>query len=248
MNQITSPAGKPPFVGTYPQALLAPRKHTVIFLLICCAVTAVSAMNAAGNAHPGTSPHSQNEMMQVYLFMIGMQCLWVRFISKGMKRCERSIFEFLATKNYGPAALAKDILFGALAFLTIYFISNGLGNLIHHDPSASAPLLPALPNGPLAVTVWIALSLSAGICEEIVFRGYLQRQLSALTGNLALAIVLQAVIFGVAHAYEGVAAMFDITLHGLILGLLAAWRGNIRAGMIEHAAWDIIAGLGIMQI
>jgi hypothetical protein len=47
------------------------------------------------------------------------------------------------------------------------------------------------------------VAITAGICEEIVYRGYLQRQLSAFTGSLPIAVCLQAAIFGAAHLYQG---------------------------------------------
>lgn len=49
----------------------------------------------------------------------------------------------------------------------------------------------------------IAVASSAGFCEEIVFRGYLQRQLYALSGSVAVAVVLQAAIFRIPHMYQG---------------------------------------------
>ena len=38
-------------------------------------------------------------------------------------------------------------------------------------------------------------------------------------------------------------AVIRIVVYGLAFGMLALWRGNIRAGMLAHAAWDILAGL-----
>jgi membrane protease YdiL (CAAX protease family) len=42
-----------------------------------------------------------------------------------------------------------------------------------------------LPHGGPEITLWIALSVTAGICEETIFRGYLQRQFIALTKNVS---------------------------------------------------------------
>jgi hypothetical protein len=67
-------------------------------------------------------------------------------------------------------------------------------------------------------------------------------QLASISGKVAIAIVAQALIFGLGHAYEGLASVLAIILHGLILGGMAHWRGNIRAGIIEHAGWDLLQG------
>lgn len=227
------------------RTLLASRAHTVIFFLICLGVSSVSLLNA-GSVVPHEAHRDARQPLSLYISLIGLEWLWLRFIYKGMERRRRSIREFLGARALDPRALASDLVYAALTLGLILAGTAGLAAL-HPEPSDAAnPLLPTLPSGALGVGIWVALSLSAGICEEIVFRGYLQRQLTALGGRLGLAIVLQAIIFGVAHAYEGAAAVANIVLHGLILGLLAAWRGNIRAGIYEHVAWDLCAGLGII--
>jgi uncharacterized protein len=51
-----------------------------------------------------------------------------------------------------------------------------------------------------SANVWILVSTSAGICEEFVYRGYLQQQFAALTRSATGGLVLQAIAFGVSHA------------------------------------------------
>jgi membrane protease YdiL (CAAX protease family) len=87
------------------------------------------------------------------------------------------------------------------------------------------------------------VSISAGISEEIVFRGYLQRQLTALTGRTWLALLLQVTVFGIAHGYQGVQNCVAIALYGALFTLLALWRKSLRPGMIAHACTDIAGGL-----
>ena len=53
-----------------------------------------------------------------------------------------------------------------------------------------------IPRGGVELTIWIALSVTAGICEEAIFRGYLQRQFMALTKNVPAGILLSAAAFG----------------------------------------------------
>jgi hypothetical protein len=104
-----------------------------------------------------------------------------------------------------------------------------------------------LPRSLVEISLWIALSLTAGFCEELVFRGYFQRQFGALTRNRAAALLLQAVLFGVAHGYQGIAAIIKITLFGVLYGALALWRRSLRPGMVAHAWSDIYSGwLGLL--
>ena len=229
--------------GFPPRTLLASRRHTLIFLAICLTVTVVSALNANHGSPPG-APASSNHVLQAYLWLIGLEWLWVRFVYKGMQAQRRSMLEFIGRPWFTPRQLAGDLVYAALAIGFSYALFVGAQRLLPHGEAGSNPLLPTVPSGATGIVVWIGLSLSAGICEEIVFRGYLQRQLAALSGSTSLAILGQAIIFGVAHGYEGVGAVIRTVVYGLAIGMLAHWRGNIRAGVLAHAAWDILDGLG----
>jgi membrane protease YdiL (CAAX protease family) len=106
-----------------------------------------------------------------------------------------------------------------------------------------------LPHGGTEKLIWIAVSISAGICEEAVFRGYLQQQFLALTRSAPAAIAISGILFGLAHAYQGWRGGVVIGTLGLMLGTLAHWRGTVRTGMIAHAWQDSVAGLlgGLMK-
>jgi uncharacterized protein len=100
-----------------------------------------------------------------------------------------------------------------------------------------------LPHRGIELTFWIALSVTAGICEETIFRGYLQRQFMALTKNAPAGILLSAATFGAAHAYQGLRMVILIALYGAMFGTLAYWRGSVRPGMIAHAWQDSLNGV-----
>jgi len=84
------------------------------------------------------------------------------------------------------------------------------------------------------------MSITAGFCEELVYRGYLQRQFLVLTGSVALAVLAQAVLFGAGHWYQGVKMVIVITVLGVLFGVFARWRKSLRPGMIAHAWGDIV--------
>src|ERR1700730_379966 len=100
-----------------------------------------------------------------------------------------------------------------------------------------------LPHRGIELTLWIALSVTAGICEETIFRGYLQRQFMALTKSAPAGILLSATAFGAAHAYQGFRMVILIGLYGAMFGILAYWRGSVRPGMIAHAWNDSLNGV-----
>jgi membrane protease YdiL (CAAX protease family) len=111
---------------------------------------------------------------------------------------------------------------------------------VERVPAATASYQP--PTGFAEVTFWILLSISAGVGEEIVFRGYSQKQFQAATGSVAAAVILQGAIFGLAHTYQGWKQVIVIAALGILYGALVAWRRNLRASIIAHAWSDIFEG------
>jgi CAAX protease family protein len=85
--------------------------------------------------------------------------------------------------------------------------------------------------------------MTAGICEETLFRGYLQRQFIALTKNAPAGIVGSAVLFGAAHGYQGIWKATLIAFGGSILGTAAYLRKSTRPGMVAHFLQDLLGGL-----
>lgn len=109
-------------------------------------------------------------------------------------------------------------------------------------PGHAASIQTLLPQRMMETLLWIGVSISAGICEELVFRGYFQRQFHAYTHSRRIALFLQAVLFGVSHGYQGAAACAKITILGALYGSLALWRKSLRPGMMAHAWSDILSG------
>ncbi len=90
--------------------------------------------------------------------------------------------------------------------------------------------------------VWFsALSITAGICEEILFRGFLLWMATALVG-LPMAVVLTSVLFGVAHLYQGPVGGVKAAAVGLVMALLTVLSGSIWLPMVLHAVLDLSSG------
>jgi hypothetical protein len=131
-------------------------------------------------------------------------------------------------------AAAFWVCSGALLFLLSKLLrADGMGKNMQF----------MLPQGGLQIAMWIALSITAGICEEAIFRGYFQRQFISFTKNAAAGIVLSAAAFGAAHAYQGLRMVVLIALYGAMFGILAHWRKTVRPGMIAHAWQDSLSGV-----
>ena len=141
----------------------------------------------------------------------------------------RSVREVFRDAGIGVAFLVVPIMLGAI------FSGHGAA------PDRAVQFL--FPHGGMEVALWILLSVTAGICEEAIYRGYLQRQFMALTKNAPLGIILSATIFGMSHAYQGRRHAIQIGVLGVMSGILAHWRKSVRPGMFAHALQDTIGGL-----
>jgi uncharacterized protein len=105
-------------------------------------------------------------------------------------------------------------------------------------------LLQLAPANGREIAAWIVVCIVAGFVEEIVFRGYLQRQFIAWArGAVAAGVAGSALLFGVAHGYQGARNVDLLCVFGVLFSLLALFRRSLRAGMIAHSWQDICAGL-----
>lgn len=237
MTSFPRSANAPEHDASGAQSLLASRRHSLIFFAILAVLTVIGGLNS--RAQPSAS-----QSLQIYLFLIVAECLWVRFVYVGMRKTGHALREFMLPRPIHLTEFGGDMVLAAAILLLIHVASSALDVLMRSAPQGN-PLMAALPSGGTAQAIWVCLSFAAGIGEEIVFRGYLQRQLGALTGRTGLSILLQAVVFGLGHVYEGQAAVMKIVLIGLILGIVAAGRGNIRACILAHVTIDVLAGFGV---
>jgi membrane protease YdiL (CAAX protease family) len=86
---------------------------------------------------------------------------------------------------------------------------------------------------------WV--SVTAGICEELIYRGLLLTMLTALVG-LWPAVLLSSVAFGIGHAYQGAGGVARTGLVGVIMALAAVFSGSLFVVMLMHAVLDIVQG------
>lgn len=110
---------------------------------------------------------------------------------------------------------------------------------------ASAALGPGL----LPIGALLLGFIVQGSTEEIVFRGWLM-QLIASRHGLVIALIVNAVLFGLAHAgnteptKELALGVVNIVLFGTFIGLYAAREGSLWGVCGWHAAWNWLLGLG----
>lgn len=88
---------------------------------------------------------------------------------------------------------------------------------------------------------FLALSTSAGFCEELLYRGYLPWFFAPWLGSVG-AMALVVVLFGAGHAYQGRAGAVKATLAGAFMAALVLVTGSLIPAMIVHALIDVGSG------
>lgn len=109
---------------------------------------------------------------------------------------------------------------------------------MHEGMTFIAPLLPRTDEEAAHFRV---LSVTAGICEEIVYRGYLIWYLAAFIGPWPAALAA-GVLFGVLHLYQGTKGIVRTGAVGIVMALLYVGSGSLLWPMILHAAVDLNGG------
>jgi membrane protease YdiL (CAAX protease family) len=106
-----------------------------------------------------------------------------------------------------------------------------------------ALLLPRTPQERRLIT---GLAVTAGITEEIVYRGFLiGASVTVLGAPPLLAAALSLVLFVGGHAYQGRRGMRGVALLGFMFTMLFVLSGSILPGIIVHVIQDLLSLLMI---
>jgi len=218
---------------------IASARHTAIMLLIQLALVALGFWL---QRRPGTDsvlPQHRN-VVPLYLSLMALEWGLVATVRGAVNAKGISLREVVG----GRWSSWKDIVRDVALCIPFLFLWQGSAQLMHRlmGPDAAKSINSLLPQSPTEVVLWIALSISAGICEEIVFRGYFQKQFTAYTNSIVAGVLLQAIVFGLGHSYQGMKQVVIICVLGILYGAFAAWRKSLRPAIIAHAWTDIYSG------
>lgn len=98
-----------------------------------------------------------------------------------------------------------------------------------------------LPSNRRELYVFYALSVTAGIVEELIYRGYFFWLFSLYMPWWGV-VLLSSFIFGLGHSYQGLAGMAQVLIAGLAFGGLYLLTGSIWVPIVAHALLDILQG------
>jgi hypothetical protein len=247
-----------------PEALtpapLAPVWHTVAL------VAGIVAISVHGAAH-FSGAHGPINRLVTYGFTAAMELSLLGWVTLGLRLRKIPLRSLLGSFSFSLRSIAADVgiallfWFGSLMVLgTLSVAWAGLEAAVTHRPpvlstghtlttdpaqqQALRTLVQLAPSNAKEIAGWMLLCLLVGVVEEIVFRGYLQRQFIAWArGGVAPGVLFSALLFGAAHGYQGMRSMVLLAVFGVLFSLLALARRSLRPGIFAHSWHDLIAGL-----
>ena len=217
------------------QAVAGP-VHTILLLLALTGITLLGyySMNRTGALEVPNR-------LRFYLPTMIWEWLAFAYIYWGVRRHGKTFADMAGPRWQNAAQFFIDVALALGTWVVSLIVLGAVSHLLHATGSIQAAKLIA-PHGLLEDLTYLALVITAGICEETIFRGYLQRQFVALFRNAPLGVLASAILFGAGHVYQGVRPAIVIVVFGLIFGILAEARRNIRPGILMHAWQDGLAG------
>ena len=234
---MVTPESVPKMPGD--RTLIAPIWHTVVLIVVL-----VGLAIAQGYQQTSLETLNLQSRLPLYLSMMVFELTLLAYVwLLGLRaRCVR-MRDLIGGKWTSIEDVGRDVGIAVMFWLVVVAVLFVLEKFLGTNPTGVKAVGVLLPQGVAETIAWVLLAATAGFSEEVVFRGYFQRQFFALTGKNELAIVLQALIFGMAHIYQGVKGALTIAIYGAMFGVLAATRKSLRPGMIQHASQDIFSGI-----
>lgn len=221
--------------------------HFVGMLLLLLALTGYNwyifhLANLPGTPHPSDPAAIARAMTRACIHSIIIEWILLLYAWAGVRRYGGSMADLTGGRWQNWKQLGLDVLIAAGFWFFWSTSAEVVWLLIGRSHARAGGALHFPPIGALNITLWFTLCISAGFCEEVVYRGYLQKQIQALSSSIPFAILAQGLIFGVSHIYQGYKSVIVISVLGIEYGLLAWNRRNLRSAMLSHAWSDMVAG------
>ncbi|WP_078544463.1 CPBP family intramembrane glutamic endopeptidase [Litchfieldia alkalitelluris] len=156
--------------------------------------------------------------------------------------------------------LGKPVTYGAFVLVIIYLLSlcyyiigSNLStkmrseiNRIKSEEMKKSKFVDIMPVTAQDKTVWTYVSWTAGITEEIIYRGFAIFALYSLFPSLSIwwVLIISSVLFGLAHTYQGALNVLKTTLFGFIFSILFIGFGSIIPLIILHFLIDYVGKIG----
>lgn len=145
-----------------------------------------------------------------------------------------------------PLALLGLTLPNQIGWLIMIVLLLGVGLstfLLRRNPGAMAAMQRSLeasaillPSTPSERKWYAATAITAGICEELLYRGFLMHYLPATFPGLdwLFVAIISGVIYGLSRAYQGFKGILQAALTGFSFAIVFVLSGSLLPAMVFH--------------
>lgn len=216
-------------------ALLAPAWHTRALVALLLSVAATGSLLGPEALQPSAVSAIGARAYVPLLLVNAMLCAY----ASGVGLARPILGELVGRFRGDGRRLLTDSCIGLTLALALLAAESGLQAWLGLPESIAAHAL--RPSRLVEQLLWLLVAAVVGFSEELVYRGYLQRQLAALSGWLPFGVLAQAALFGIAHGEQGAQVVARFAGYGLAFGSVAAWRRSLLPSVLCHVVVDSLA-------
>jgi len=100
-----------------------------------------------------------------------------------------------------------------------------------------------LPQSGVELLPYCALAVTAGVCEEFLYRGFAYAALTRAGVPVWLGFLGTSILFGLAHLYQGRGGVVGTTILGLLFAGGRLVFGSLVPAIVWHSVIDLVAGI-----
>jgi membrane protease YdiL (CAAX protease family) len=192
----------------------------------------------------GLAHVSTRDRIQLYIWTILFQ--WVLAIVVGWRAVARGLSndELGLTGGWTPTILLLSIagagLIGVAHWMNLRRMARSNHPALERLRALGARLFPRSTS---ELVFYIVLALTAGICEEFIFRGFVIAALFRAGLSTWTVVLVSALMFGVAHLYQGKGGSAGTGILGIVFAMVRITYHSLLPVTAWHAALDIVAGI-----
>lgn len=226
----------------YPPRVLTPFDHLLFVVLAVVGPVWASTVGyrRLTRAAPGDLPRVR---VSVYRAAMAMQWTLTAAVLALWAATHRpwTLLGLVPHATWGLAGVALGSL------IVILFVLRERGRALRSDEALEEVrdrmrhLEPMLPRAPRELRLFYGLSITAGLCEELLYRGFMIFYVAHFMNVYAAAAVV-SVIFGVGHAYQGRRGMLLTGMVGAFLAAVYLVSGSLFVPMLLHVLMDVHSG------
>ncbi len=179
---------------------------------------------------------NRRALLRMYRTTIAGQIVMAGIAIVGMRN---AVFSTPALGGGSYAALAAGVAIGCSVALLLAIV---ITRLKHRGSDPEVPIVgdirDLIPRTREERLWFLGVALCAGVCEEILFRGFGFYGLHLLGLPYGVVWLADGILFGLAHLYQGIRGMIGTAVMGIVFALIYGFAGVLFFGMILHFVLD----------